>query len=257
MSIPTLLTQPSRLLRCPPDASDKMNITFTLAEWRTIEKTFNIKLNDILDFLATKRDLSNCAPLPPHSSKNISGMHSDMFPDMFDDGMLKKYILENTIDPWKGTPFEGYVAMAAKQKGEFGERFVSKIFSGRGYTVERAHSATAGYDRLINGLKVEIKFSIAYRNKKNNGVQEDTFILNHVSKAKDWERLLFCGINPKENNIRLLWFTNSDFTNYITSGGSLFNMQQGGKKIKNDDYMCSKIVTLLECDWVHEGLNDW
>ena len=49
-----------------------------------------------------------------------------MFSAIFEDGSLTDYISQNAQDPWKGTSFEGYVFMSPKQKGEFGERFVSK-----------------------------------------------------------------------------------------------------------------------------------
>jgi hypothetical protein len=207
----------------------------------------SIALSDILDRMKIRIN---------NRKAGTNASRKGMFVDMFDDGSLEQYIKDNTKDPWKGTPFEGYVSMSPKQKGEFGERFVSKVFDGRGHKVERAHSSTAGYDRLINGMKVEIKFSLAQR-APVAGVKKDIFMINHVSKAKDWERLLFCGINQEENDIRILWFTNKDFTSYIAGGGSLFNIQQGGKKVKNDDYMCCKIIDLMGCDWVNEGLSAW
>ena len=48
----------------------------------------------------------------------------DMFDSIFEDGSLRDYINQNVQDPWIGTPFQDYVFMAPKQKGEFGERFV-------------------------------------------------------------------------------------------------------------------------------------
>ena len=86
------------------------------------------------------------------------------------------------------------------------------------------------------------------------GVTTDSFVINHVSKGKDWDRLIFCGINPREEDLRLVWFTRADFAKHVESGASsCFNTQQGGKKIKNDDYMCTDIQTLMSYDWVHMG----
>ena len=39
-----------------------------------------------------------------------------IFNQMFADGSLQNYIEQNLADPWKGTPFEGYVYMSPKQK---------------------------------------------------------------------------------------------------------------------------------------------
>ena len=80
-----------------------------------------------------------------------------MFGSIFAGGALEKYIAENTSDPWTRTPFKGYVHMSPKQKGAFGEMFTSAHFNNKGFTVTAAHSSTAGYDRFINGMKVEIK----------------------------------------------------------------------------------------------------
>ena len=183
-----------------------------------------------------------------------------MFTDIFSDGTLEDYIADNTTDPWENTPFEGYASMNPKQKGEFGERFATKLLQQAGHTVERAHSATAGYDRIVNGKKVEIKFSLANRDKVRGGVKKDVFVLNHVSIAKDWERLLFIGINAEEEDIRITWFKRTDFANHIATtihGTRCFNLQQGGKKVKNDDWMCTNIPKLMAQNWVNTGIGDW
>lgn len=178
-----------------------------------------------------------------------------MFNSIFEDGSLQDYINQNAKDPWIGTPFEGYVFMSPKQKGEFGERFVSKYFESRGYEVKRAKTSTAGHDRVINAILAEIKFALAIRDK-NGGVKEDQFIINHVSKDKDWERLVFFGINNTEEGSRLFWFTKEDFLNHLESDDCLFAAQQGGKSIGNDDYICTKVNRLVECSFVR-SISEW
>ena len=59
-----------------------------------------------------------------------------IFNQMFADGSLQNYIEQNLADPWKGTPFEGYVYMSPKQKGEFGERFTTKYLEHLGHEVK-------------------------------------------------------------------------------------------------------------------------
>lgn len=178
-----------------------------------------------------------------------------MFQSIFEDGSLQDYINQNAKDPWVGTPFEGYVFMSPKQKGEFGERFVSKYFESYGYEVKRAKTSTAGHDRVINSIFTEIKFALAVRNK-NGGVNEDQFIINHVSKNKDWERLVFFGINTAEEDSRLFWLTKKDFLNHLESDDCLFASQQGGKSIGNDDYICTKVNKLVECSFVR-SIREW
>ena len=93
-----------------------------------------------------------------------------MFVSIFEDGSLQDYINQNAQDPWIGTPFQGYVFMSPKQKGEFGERFVSKLMTLSGSEVKRAKTSTAGHDRVIDGILTEIKFSLATRDKKGKSV---------------------------------------------------------------------------------------
>jgi hypothetical protein len=178
-----------------------------------------------------------------------------MFTTIFEDGSLVDYVNQNVQDPWVGTPLAKYVYMSPKQKGEFGERFVSKYFEAKGSKVKRAKTSTAGHDRVIDDIRTEIKFSVATRDKKG-GVNEDQFIINHVSKDKDWERLVFFGINPTEEGSRLFWFTKEDFVNHLESEDRLFKHQQAGESTGNDDYICTKIDRLVECDFV-KSINDW
>lgn len=175
-----------------------------------------------------------------------------MFDTLFEDGSLRDYIDNNTNDPWVGTPFEKYVFMSPKQKGEFGERFVDKFMTNQGHDVQRASTSTAGHDRVVNGILTEIKFSLAQR--KKGDVSDDTFMINHVSIGKDWERLVFFGINKYEES-RLVYFTKEDF---VKNYRGFFSEQQGGKDIQNDDFICTgkKVKELIDQDWVKD-IGEW
>ena len=74
-----------------------------------------------------------------------------MLNEMFADGSLQNYISKNLADPWLGTPFQGYVYMSPKQKGEFGERFTSKYLSYLKHNVEKAETSTAGVSVAATG----------------------------------------------------------------------------------------------------------
>ena len=85
---------------------------------------------------------------------------------------------------------------------------------------------------------------------------DDKFIINHVSSGKDWERLVFVGVNKNEDDLRVVWFSKEDFNNNLSSDNSLFNVQQGGKGVGNDDYICTKVESLLKSDWVN-SIDSW
>ena len=178
-----------------------------------------------------------------------------MFESIFSSGTLRDYIDSNVQDPWEDTNFKGYVYMSPKQKGEFGERFVSIYMLNADHAVKRAKTSTAGHDRVIDGIRTEIKFSLATRNKKG-GVNKDKFIINHLACGKDWERFIFCGINPNEEDIRIFYILKADFEAHLKSDDCLFNVQQGGKDSGNDDFICTKVKELLECDFVKD-ISEW
>lgn len=164
------------------------------------------------------------------------------------DNSLRDYIEDNLQDPWKGTELEGYVYLSPKQKGEFGERLVSKILTSLNFLVEKA--STSGHDRIIDGIKTEIKFSVAIRDREN-GVIKDNFFLNHISIGKDWERLIFLGINSlAENDYYLVYFTKNNFIENIAS--PFISIQQSGSHSGNDDYFVSRVHSkdFLNLDWV-------
>ena len=104
-----------------------------------------------------------------------------MFSDIFADDSLLQYIDDNLQDPWVGTPFERYVFLSPKQKGEFGERFVSKFMVNVGHVVDKAATSTAGHDRIIDEILTEIKFSLATRDKKGGAVIE-TGVMTPISE---------------------------------------------------------------------------
>ena len=113
----------------------------------------------------------------------------------------------------------------------------------------------SNYNKFYDKLN-EAKVVMSNRYKSKGGVIFDKFIINHVSSGKDWERLIFVGINENEEDMRVIWFTKDDFNNHIQSDKSLFNVQQGGKGVGNDDYICTKVESLLQCDWV-KSINLW
>ncbi|MCK9482346.1 MAG: hypothetical protein M0R38_11435 [Bacteroidia bacterium] len=167
---------------------------------------------------------------------------------------IVKYIKENVCDPWAGTIFEGYKFLNNKQKGMVGEIYTSELMKSLNHKVLPASSS--GHDRIIDEIKTEIKFSLGITDSKTQKIKDNSFMLNHVSKGKDWDRLIFVGINKNLNQIAK-FMTRENFilclneTNY-------FSFQQGGATVENDDYMCTgtKLITLLNSKYM-EDISNW
>jgi len=166
--------------------------------------------------------------------------------NLFEDGELINY-LKNNHDSWIGTPYEGYSNLSATQMGRFGEKIVSKYMKNNGHDVQPR--INAGHDRVIDGFKTEIKFSLS--------LISDKFILNHLSCEKDWDRLIFLGVSPNDYN-RMIWFEKNKFNDYMTNNTKpIFRRQQGGEQGTNDDYMFSGNITkLMNLQFVYL-ITDW
>lgn len=165
------------------------------------------------------------------------------------------HIKKNKGDLWVGTPFEGYRHMDPKDKGSYGENIVSDILVDLGFTVK--DRMNSGHDRIINDIKTEIKFSLANSNMNKGIIKVDYFVINHVALGKDWDRLLFLGINPSPNKNRFFWISKDDMKQ-VFKKETYFGYQQGGEGTKNDDFMCSgtKLKTLMNSDYVKD-ISQW
>ncbi len=174
------------------------------------------------------------------------------FDHLFTDGTLGNYLKKNLNDPWEDTNFEGYIFLIPTQKGNFGEKLISSYMDMRGSVVQ--NRTNRGHDRVIDGFKTELKFGLCTRDKSGN-LSEKTFTINHISKDKDWDRLIFFGVNFDDTYC--VWFKKEDFVEYIETDGRYFRVQQGGESGENDDYIyAGDISNLINLPFVKD-IDEW
>lgn len=163
------------------------------------------------------------------------------------------YLQNNCVDLWEGTVFEGYSLLNNKHKGKYGESITADIMRALGYDVQQPLSSD--HDWIINDIKTEVKFSLAQSDQTTRRIKTDVFTLNHAASHKDWNRLIFIGINPNGNH-RMFWFAKDVFKSTLIK--AFFSRQQGGKTGKNDDYICSgaKLIDLSNSSYVRK-LTEW
>lgn len=65
-------------------------------------------------------------------------------------------------ESWKGSPFAWIKQRPSRQRGSIGEQLVSGFFADKGFDVGKSPDSEA--DRLIEGLRVEIKSSTLWKN---------------------------------------------------------------------------------------------
>ncbi len=126
----------------------------------------------------------------------------------------------------------------------------------KGYNVSRP--SNTGHDKIVNGWKLEIKFSLSMTNHKKGVVDVDSFMMNHVSAGKDWEVLYFFGVNRDFSTVEIL-LTKESFKEIMnTPNQQYFQSQQGGKTLENDDWMCSgkNLMKLYNSDFNMKELKE-
>lgn len=151
--------------------------------------------------------------------------------DLFNQNDISEYIESRIKNVWKDTPFEKYNLLNNVRKGLVGEKLIKKYMMSMKCPVHRREDV--GHDLIINGYKCEIKISLAHDAEYN------VFGLNHISLEKSWERIIFVGINHDLSKSRIVFFKKNELIEYLANQNSqsnIFRHQQGGNKVKNDDY---------------------
>jgi len=170
------------------------------------------------------------------------------------DSLIKE-LTKASYDPYYGTSLAGYKFLTTKAKGAYGEKFTKALLVQLGHTV--TDRTDSGHDGVVDGFLTEFKFSVAGGSTaKRPEPVKNRWIINHVAKHKSWERLIFVGINKDINNSVIVFITKQQFIDVVTEPLTFFRHQQGGEKGKNDDYISSKMMKLIE-DGHFLGMDKW
>ncbi len=172
---------------------------------------------------------------------------------------------------WKNDAvWSSYHKLGNKQKGTNGEFYVHRLFEAGGYEVQPP--VHTDHDKIVNGLKVEIKTSLAV--SEGETIIKDKYIFNHIAVGKDWDRLLFCCVNPdpewgnmkiRRNDklpykkVHLYYMDKPDFVEYMNNTeykDNVFKHQQSGEKGGNDDFICTNFSKLVALPFV-KPVSQW
>lgn len=88
-------------------------------------------------------------------------------------------------DPWAGSPFEWIMRLASRRRGKAGEVLVEAWLRRLGLDVGRPLSGD--HDRVVNGRKVEIKFSTLW--------EQGDYVFQQL-RDQDYELVVLLGISP-------------------------------------------------------------
>ena len=177
--------------------------------------------------------------------------------------LYEKLVHEN----WVGTNWEKHSKVPNKAKGTAGEKIAQIYFKNYDNTIESRKNE--GHDLIINGHKVEIKFSMAKSSQAKAGffINPNNWMFNHIEMGKDWDILCLFGINPPQNwpkahkkkqpwdeQVILLVMKDNLKKIYNTpKWHEIFRKQQGGEGSTNDDWLIdsqSRLKKFMELPFV-------
>jgi len=101
--------------------------------------------------------------------------------------IIRKDVEQSQIQ-WKDSPFEWVLRLPAGSKGKLGKHLISQYFALKGLSVTNK-SIDPGSDMLVNGHRMEIKFSTLW----NSGIYKFQQI-----RDQDYEFMICLGISPFE-----------------------------------------------------------
>jgi hypothetical protein len=104
----------------------------------------------------------------------------------FATSLETEYVSEKEKRTWEGSPFYWIKGRPSRQIGAIGERLVEGWAQSRGFEVKRPTSSD--HDRLIDGLKVEIKFSTLWTDNEIYKFQQ--------LRDQDYEYCFLLGVSP-------------------------------------------------------------
>jgi len=98
-------------------------------------------------------------------------------------GLKNEYLARSNT--WVGSPFEWILSRPSRQKGKIGEQLIAGWCAARELNVVRSPDSDA--DRIIEGHRVEIKFSTRWEN--------GLYTFQQI-RDQDYEYLICLGISP-------------------------------------------------------------
>lgn len=101
------------------------------------------------------------------------------------ESLQQEYMDENKI--WEGSPFEWIKYRPSRSIGAIGEKIVASWLAMHDFNISRSPDSEA--DRLVEGKRVEIKFSTQWRN--------GTYLFEQI-RDQNYEIAIFLGASPND-----------------------------------------------------------
>ena len=141
--------------------------------------------------------------------------------ELIDPELLVK---EKMDERYVNSPFKHLKPMHAKQKGSRFEKIVSNVLTQLGHTIQKAENSD--HDRIINGVKVEIKGATLVKKK-------DYFSFLQIRPDQDYHLMMFAMFYP--NDFVLMEMEKEQVIKNVELG--IFKKQHEGKSGSSKTYL--------------------
>jgi hypothetical protein len=153
--------------------------------------------------------------------------------EQYQNTETNKAIIESKAkNPYVGTPFEALQALSSRSKGSKFEHLVQELFEGMGQKVRKPKNSE--HDRIINGVKTEIKSSFGWIGDDGEITQ---FRWQQIRPSQDYEVMLFVAAYP--DRLELYWADKEVVAAHVevqNSRGHWIYNQHGGKKVNSGTF---------------------
>lgn len=137
---------------------------------------------------------------------------------------------------WRGSPFEWIHLQPSRTKGAIGEKLVEGWCSLKGFEVKKSPHSDA--DRIINGHRVEIKYSNLWKDGRSYTFQQ--------LRDQEYDFYFLLGISPRDVHA---WFIPK---NEIMSGDFKMGVTYQHAGRRGHDTRWLRIDATCPPDWMHE-----
>jgi hypothetical protein len=135
---------------------------------------------------------------------------------------------ENIDDYYSGSVFQPLKQLSSKKKGKYFESIFEEYCVGKGKKVDKP--LNSDHDRIVDGLKVEVKGSFIWSGSTN-------FRWQQIRPAQDYDIMVFIAVY--HSSIEFYSATKDTVTKYVqvqNEKGEWIHNQHGGKRVNSGTF---------------------
>lgn len=155
---------------------------------------------------------------------------------------LQNILNENAVDYYAGSVFYPLKQLSSKKKGKYFESIFEEYCVSKGKVVQKP--LNSDHDRIVDGLKVEVKGSFLWSNIHR-------FRWQQIRPAQDYDIMVFIAVYYSK--IHFGFATKDTVTKYVqvqNEKGEWIHNQHGGKRVNSGTFFLDGVPS--DYTWMNE-----